>query len=208
MSALRWSHVPLGCVAASVGVLVLAVIVLGSLTPGYDQGADAVSRLASPGEPWALAAQAAFVAYGLLVLAGAGALRPCAGRYGRLLACCLTIYGLAGLVAGVAPKDQPGAPHTTVSEVHVVACVLAGALAIAAMTLVSSGGPTRATRRTAAALAVLTVVAAVIFKYTWGTRVYGISERVVLGLGMCWISALAARALGRDLSRRLRGLAG
>jgi hypothetical protein len=32
-------------------------------------------------------------------------------------------------------------------------------------------------------------------KYTWGTQVYGISERVLLGLGMCWISALAARAL-------------
>jgi hypothetical protein len=25
--------------------------------------------------------------------------------------------------------------------------------------------------------------------------VYGLSERVVLGLGMCWISALAVRAL-------------
>lgn len=204
MSARRWSHVRLGCTAASAAVLALAVLILGSLTPGYDQGADAVSRLASPGEPWALAARGAFVAYGLLVLAGVGALQPDAGRYGRPLAACLTIYGLACLVAGLAPKDQPGAPHTTVSEVHVVACVLAGALAIAAMTLVSRCGATPATRRTAAAMALLTTVAAIIFKYTWGTRVYGISERVVLGLGMCWISALAAGVLlsGHGLTTR------
>ena len=31
-------------------------------------------------------------------------------------------------------------------------------------------------------------------KYTWGTQIYGISESVLLGLGMCWISVLAARA--------------
>jgi hypothetical protein len=37
-------------------VFARAVIVIGSLTPGYDQWSDAVSRLASPAEPWALAA--------------------------------------------------------------------------------------------------------------------------------------------------------
>jgi hypothetical protein len=63
------------------------------------------------------------------------------------------------------------------------------------MTLVSRCGLTRATRRAAAAMALLTGLAAGIFKYTWGTPVYGISERVLLGLGMCWVSALAARAL-------------
>jgi hypothetical membrane protein len=195
MTGRRWSHVRLGCVAGSVALLALAVIVLGSLTPGFDQRADAVSRLASPGEPWALAARAAFAVYGSLVLAGAGALRPSAGRYGPVLTGCLMLYGLAAVVAGLAPKDQPGAVHTTVSEVHVVAAVLAGALAIAAMTLVSTCGPTRVTRRAAAAMALLTVVAAVIFKYTWGTHVYGISERILLALGMCWISALAAGVL-------------
>jgi hypothetical protein len=95
----------------------------------------------------------------------------------------------------VAPKDQPGTAHTVVSQVHVAAAVLAGALAIGAMALVSRCGPTRATRHAAAAMALLTGLAAAIFKYTWGTQVYGISERALLGLGMCWISALATRAL-------------
>jgi hypothetical protein len=44
-------------------------------------------------------------------------------------------------------------------------------------------------------MALLTGLAAGIFKYAWGTQMYGISERILLGLGMCWISALAARAL-------------
>jgi len=97
----------------------------------------------------------------------------------------------------VTPKDQPGAAHTVVSRVHVTAAVVAGALAIGAMTLVSRYGPTRATRRTAAAAALLTGLAAGAFRYTWGTQTYGVSERVLLGLGLGlgWISALAASAL-------------
>jgi hypothetical protein len=174
-------------------VFALAVVVIGSMTPGYDQWSDAVSRLASPGERWALAARTAFAAYGLLVMAGASTLRQLAGRHGTGLTLCLTLYGLACVVAGVAPKDQPGAPHTAVSQVHVAAAILAGAMAIGAMALVSRHGLTRATRRVAVAMALLTGLAAGIFKYTWGTGMYGISERVLLGLGMCWISALAAR---------------
>jgi hypothetical protein len=187
--------VRLGCVAVSTAVFAAAVVVIGALTPGYNQWSDAVSRLASPGERWALAARAAFAVYGLLVIAGASALRPYAGRHGRTLAACLTLYGVAAIVAGVAPKDQPGAPHTMVSQVHVGAAIGAGALAIAAMTLVAGYGPARATRRVAAAMALLTVLAAVVFKYAWGTQLYGVTERALLGLGMCWISALAARAL-------------
>jgi len=195
MTSRGWSRIRLGCAAASAAVFALAVIVIGSLTPGYDQWSDAVSRLASPGEPWALAARAAFAAYGLLVVAGASTLRQYAGHQRHTLARCLTLYGLACVVAGMAPKDQPGTAHTVVSQVHVAAAVLAGALAIGAMTLVSRCGLTRATRRAAAAMALLTGLAAGTFRLTWGTQVYGISERILLGLGMCWISALAARAL-------------
>jgi hypothetical protein len=190
-----WFRARLACAAASAGVFALAVIVIGSLTPGYDQWSDAVSRLASPGERWAIAARAAFAGYGLLVVAGASTLRQYAGRHGTTLALCLSLYGLACVIAGLAPKDQPGAPRTAVSQVHVAAAILAGALAIAAMTLVSRYGLTPASRRLSIAMALLTGLAAGIFKYTWGTRMYGISDRVLLCLGMCWNSALAARTL-------------
>lgn len=196
-----WLRIRLGCTAASSVVLAVAVIVTGSLTPGYSQWSDAVSRLAAPGEPSALTARAAFAAYGLLVIAGAGPLRHCAGRHGHLLTGCLTLYGTACIVAGVAAKDQPGAAPTLVSQVHVAAAVLAGALLLAAMTLVSGRGVTRAARRAAGAMALLTGLAAAVFRLAWGTQVYGLSERVLLGLGMGWLSALAARRL-LQVSRR------
>jgi hypothetical protein len=44
-------------------------------------------------------------------------------------------------------------------------------------------------------MVLVTGLAAGIFRFTWGTPVYGISERLLLGLGMGWISVLAARSL-------------
>ena len=75
------------------------------------------------------------------------------------------------------------------------AAVVAGALLLGAMTLVSRCGVTRTARRAAVAMALLTGLAAGIFRLTWGTQAYGLSERVLLGLGMGWICALATRAL-------------
>jgi hypothetical protein len=190
-----WFRIRLGCAAASCAVFACAVVVIGAVTPGYDQSADAVSRLASPGEAWAPAARAAFAAYGVLVIAGASSLRQYAGRRQHWLTRCLTLYAVACVIAGVAPKNQPGTPPTGVSQLHVAAAIFAGALVIAAMMLVSRYGPTPAARRAAIAMALLTGLAAGVFRLTWGTQIYGVSERVLLGLGMCWISALAARAL-------------
>jgi hypothetical membrane protein len=194
LASREWSRIRLGGVAASAALFALAVVVLGALTPGYDQWSETVSRLASPGERWALAARAVFIAYGLLVIVGASALRHCVQRHGGALALLLALYGAACIVAGLAPKDQPGI-HTATSQVHVASTVAGGALAIGAMVLVARYGLTRRARRTAAALALLTTMASVILRCTWGSPVYGLCERVVLGLGMCWISVLAARAL-------------
>jgi len=189
-----WFRIRLGCVAASAAAFAFAVTIIGSLTPGYNQWSDAISRLASPGEPFALAARAAFAAYGLLIAAGASTVRKYAGHHASLLAGCLALYGVACIVAGVAPKDQPGAAHTLISRVHVTAAILGGVLVLFAMTLVSRYGLTRAARRAARVMALLTGLTAVIFWRTWGTHAYGLTERVLLALGMTWISALAIRA--------------
>jgi hypothetical protein len=195
MTANRWIRVRLAAVAASSVAFALAVIILGTITPGYSQWSDAVSRLGSPGERFALAARLVFVTYGLLIAAGASTLGQYAGHQRRWLTWILVGYGAGCVVAGVAPKDQPGAPHTAISEVHLVAAILAGGLAIGAMALVFGHGPTKTVRRLAGLLALLTGVAAVIFWRTWGTPDYGVAERILLGLGMTWISALATTAL-------------
>jgi len=134
------------------------------------------------------------MAYGLLVIAGASMLGHRVQRRGGALALLLALYGVACIVAGLAPKDQPGV-HTTASQVHVAATVVGGALAIGAMTLVARHGLTRRARRAAGVLALLTTMASVVLRCAWGTPVYGLCERVVLGLGMGWISVLAIRAL-------------
>jgi hypothetical protein len=188
MTCRGWFRVRLGCAAASAIVFGFAVIVIGSLTPAYDQWSDAVSQLASPGERWALAARAAFAAYGLLIMAGASPLRHYGGRHGHTLARCLTLYGVACVIAGVAPKDQPGATHTAASEVHVAAAVLAGTLAIGAMTLVSRCGLTRATRRAAAAMALLTGLAA--GSASWPGRCMGSAN----GSSWAWACAGSPRS--------------
>jgi hypothetical membrane protein len=138
--------------------------------------------------------------YGLLVIAGASTLRHRVQRRGGALVLLLTLYGVTCIVAGLAPKDQPGV-HTMASQVHVASTVAGGALAIGAMLLVARYGLTPRARRAAAVLAPLTIAASVVLRCTWGTPVYGLSERVVLGLGMGWISAVAGSALYQGRSR-------
>jgi hypothetical membrane protein len=200
LAAREWSRIRLSCVAVSVAMFALAVVVLGALTPGYNPWSDTVSRLGSPGERWALATRVVFMVYGLLVITGAGTLRPSVRRHGRTLALLLSLYGVTCIVAGLAPKDQPGV-HTIASQVHVASTVVGGTLAIGAMLLVARYGRIPRARRAAAVLALLTTAAAVVLRCTWGTPVYGLSERVVLGLGMGWISALAGSALYQERSR-------
>jgi Protein of unknown function (DUF998) len=121
-------------------------------------------------------------------------MRHLAGRRGDWLARCLVLYGTACVVAGLAAKNQPGTAPTVVSQPHVAAAVLAGALLLTAMALVSRSGVTPANRRATLVLALLTGSAAGIFRLVWGTHVYGLTERVLLALGMGWLSALAASA--------------
>ena len=132
----------------------LAVIVIGSLTPGYTSG-----PMRSTGPPHR-ASDGPGRTGGFRRLRAPGCGRgqhPAAVRRApwATLACCVTLYGVACVIAGGAPKDQPGAVQTAVSQVHVAAAVLAGTLAIGAMTLVSRCGLTRSTRRAAAAMVLL-----------------------------------------------------
>lgn len=195
-----------GAVAAT-GLLVVAVVVLGSLTPGYSHGADTISLLGSPGQPYATAANAVFVAYGTLVMVAAGLLDGVAPARGRLVSGLLAAYGAAGVVAGLAPKPAPGAPATMAGEVHVVATVLGGAAVIAAMALTAWRAPTRAERHTRTAVVVVCLGAALGFRLSWGTPVHGLLERILVGMTACHVGVLARRAQRSVQAARPRGLA-
>jgi hypothetical protein len=130
---------PVACARLSAVVLAVTVVAIGAVTPGYRPWADTVSRLGSPGQPHAWAARAAFVLYGLLVLAGASA--ACGSH--RLV----RLYGVAAIVAGVAPKDPPGSHHTLLSAIHVDATMLGGVAILIAMLAVGCDGRSSSTCR-------------------------------------------------------------
>jgi hypothetical protein len=117
----------------------------------------------------------------------------------------LSLYGAAGVVCGLAPKDLPGVATTPASRVHVAATIVGGVAVLGCMALAVAQEPSGAWRRTTLALFLATIVAAVTFRQAWGTSIYGALERVVLGVPMLWVTALAARALD-GIARRNTGV--
>lgn len=184
----------LWALAASGPALAITLTVAARATPGYSGWRDTVSRLGSPGQPWAGLVQAAFIAYGLLVWVGAAP----AGRSVRLGPAwtgSVQLFAAAAIVAGLAPKDLPGQPHTTASQVHVLATVVGGAAVLVAMVLTARHTASDPVRRWSAGGAIGTVIAAGLFRLTWGSAYYGAIERAVLILPITWLTTIAALAL-------------
>jgi len=188
-------------IVAGTALLFATIMVLGSLTQGYSQFSDTISRLASRGQPLALLARSSFVLYGLLVVAGSGPLGDYVPRRRKLLACLIAAYGVAGVAAGVAPKDPAGGAHTLPSQIHVAATIAGGAIILVAILLAAIDAPRRIDQRIAGVVGGLTVVAAIIFRFSWGSELYGLVERVLVAAPALWLVLLDLRML----SRRRRG---
>ncbi|MFN2608455.1 MAG: DUF998 domain-containing protein [Acidimicrobiales bacterium] len=181
----------LWCAAASGFVLAATVLVVGCMTPGYSQWADTVSRLGSRGQPDALAARAGIVASAVLLLAAAAPLGAGAPGRERLVAGLLRTYGIGGVVAGLAPKDPPAAADTLASAVHVAATIVGGVGVVGAIVVVAAVAPTQRHRRASAATAAMASLGVVAFRLSWGSPVYGLVERFLLGLAALWVVAQA-----------------
>lgn len=177
-------------IIASGPALVVAVVIAATNTPGYSSMRDTVSRLGSPGQPWAPFVRISFVLYGLVVLLGAGALART-----RVVALVSTValqaYAVAAVIAGIAPKDMPGAPHTSASRIHVLATIIGGVAVIAAMAIRVAADDSPSLRWLSAAAALLTVVATIAFRFTWGSRYYGAIECALLLPPVAWVSTVA-----------------
>jgi hypothetical membrane protein len=182
-------------VVASAAVLVTTVAVAGTVTPGYRPLADAVSRLGSHDEPHAWILRFGLTAYGILVLVGSGPLSAIVPTRARLVALLVAGYGLAAIVAGVAPKDPPRSPHTLTSQIHVAATLVGGAVLLTAMAIASCRAPVRSDRRLARIVGSLTTLGVIIFPFAWGSPVYGLLEMLLLGAATLWLVALALRSM-------------
>lgn len=188
-----WRTLQAAAILAAGATLLLTVVIVGAMTPGFSQSRDAVSRLGSPGEAHAALARAGIALSGLLTIVGATALGTRVPDRQRLVGWCIAGYGVAAVVAGLCPKDEPRAPHTVMSRVHVDATLVGGALMLVAMAVVARDAPEPRLRRVTATLALFVVALIVVFPFTWGSSVYGLVERLMLGLAIVWLDVLALR---------------
>jgi hypothetical membrane protein len=179
---------------AAAVLLGVTVLLTGELTPDYDHRYDTVSRLASPGQPFALVVRSAIVAVGVLVVLTARALQESAAAYRRRVSLLVGVAGAAAVVVGVAPKDPPGAVPTTASQLHVAASLIGVGALVAAMVHVAWSSPCRAERRRAAAALTVIVIAGTAFPLTWGSVVYGLLQRIILVTALTWVVATARRS--------------
>ena len=183
---------------AAAVLLGVTVVVTGELTPGYDHRYDTVSRLASPGQPYAMVVRSAIVAVGVLVVLNAEALRTSAATDRRLVSLLVGVAGAAVVVLGAAPKDPSDVGPTTVSQLHVAASLTGVGALVAAMVCVTWSSPHRADRRRSAASLTLIVTAGTAFPLTWGSVVYGLLQRVILLTALAWLVATAGRAAAQE----------
>jgi hypothetical membrane protein len=179
------------------------VVVTGELTPGYDHRYDTVSRLASPGQPYAMVVRSTIVAVGVLVVLNAAVLRTSAAIGRRLVRLLVGVAGAAAVIVGASPKDPPDVGPTTVSQLHVAASLTGVGALVAVMVCVTWSSPHRAERRRSAASLTLIVTAATAFPFTWGSMVYGLLQRVILLTALVWLVATAGRAAAQDDRRHL-----
>ncbi len=182
-------------VVASGFVMLLTVVVVGAITPDYSPMAETVSRLGSSGQPHAWWERSGILIYGVLVFVGAGALGACAPSRERLLAWAISGYGVAAVVSGLAPKDPPHARHTLASQVHVDASIGGGAALLLAMLLVARYAPERKSRAATTTLAGVTAAGIIVFRFTWGSSIYGLVERGLLATAVGWLVYLSLSSL-------------
>jgi hypothetical protein len=176
-------------------VLVVTVVVAGALTPDYDHRYDTVSRLASPGQPYAAVVRGTIVAVGALVLARAWVCRTVAAPGSPVVDRLVAAAGSAMVVAGIAPKDPPGVASTPASELHVAAAVCGVAALAVAMAHTAWRARRPAERRGSVAALALVAGLGATFPLAWGTAAYGLLQRAVLATALTWLVAVTWRPI-------------
>ncbi|MCB9390666.1 MAG: DUF998 domain-containing protein [Acidimicrobiia bacterium] len=174
-------------------ILAVAILIASAFTPGYDHRYDTISRLASPGQPWAWLVRSGLVVFGAATLSAAITPPRSGANHPRAIRRLIALAGAAAIVAGIAPKDPPDVPATAISQLHVAAAVIGVAAIFTGMVLTAATGPQRTDRPWSAAAAAVVVIAGAAFPFAWGTAVYGILQRVILLTTLAWLVRAAYR---------------
>jgi hypothetical protein len=140
--------------------------------------------------------RSAIVAVGVLVTLTARALPESGATYRRLVSLLVGVAGAVGV--GVGTKDPPDVDPTTVIQLHVAGSLIGVGALVAAMVYVKWSNSHRVERRRSAASLTLIVIAGAAFRFTWGSMVYGLLQRIILMTALACLVATARRNSAED----------
>ena len=181
-------------------IYAVSVVLGGVLWPEYSHLRDPISLLISAGAPNALAMNALFTAYNVLLFAfGLGWFAQTGeSRSGKLAAIALSAIGLLGLAMYFFPQDAAGSNITQAGIVHIILASAMSLLTMSAIFLRGRAewrdlGRSRASVYSFASLFVVFVtggLAAISISQHWA--VGGLIERFTIGGFLLWVFVEAA----------------
>lgn len=188
---------------ALVGVALYVVldVVAQALPPHYSPISQAESDLGVGPYGWVMAIN--FVVRGLLSLAAVLALRSSLPTRARsalgftLGEALLALWGIGAVVLAFFPTDLPGQHPTLHGMVHLVVAFVAflgGAVGAVVLSRRLGADPRlRAVAPAANGIAILAIAALVLTFLSAPTHIFGLCERVFIGLVLLWIVVVMAR---------------
>ena len=183
----------------------VAVVILGALTPGYSPVYHTISELGEVGAPYAGEASIVFTVTGLMIAFFGYGLhkRLPRGDTRALSGLCVMVYALTDFVgSGVFPVDPGGAANTVTASYHVTLTVIGelSALAMPAAFLMDTDNQPgwEGLRKYSKVILMLSIPASAFLVYTISGNVpgvldtpIGLAQRVLVGLFLAWITGAA-----------------
>ena len=191
-------------IIAPIGFMI-AVIILGALTPGYSHVYHTISELGEVGAPYAGEASIVFTVTGLMIaFFGYGLHKRLPRGDTRVLSgLCVMVYALTDFVgSGVFPVDPGGASNTVTASYHVTLTFIGelSALAMPAAFLMDTDNQRgwEGLRKYSKVILMLSIPASAFLVYTISGNVpgvldtpIGLAQRVLVGLFLAWITGAA-----------------
>ena len=187
-----------GAIASAI-FIVFPVLGIGFFFPGYSHVLDSISRQGAPDSPVSLATNLSFFLVGaFVILFGLGLYRVFGkGRFGRIGTAIVLIAGISGILVGAFPTDPPGAVHSAGYAWHVFSATLAGVLGFVAVSMFWVREYRRGANRAWIVAVPLLLAPSALFGLLfitgnpWVLPIYGLSERISLGLLMALVFSVS-----------------
>jgi hypothetical membrane protein len=196
---------------ASVILIIFSMIIIGFFFPGYSHILESVSRQGASDSPVSLVTNLSFVLTGIFViLFGIGLFRVFGkDRIGKLGTILVVLAGIGCILVGVFPVDPPGMEPSLSYVYHVYSATLAGILGFTAAALFAVKGYRRREGRGLWVIVIPVLLIPSIFLgalfllgHPWILPIYGLSERICLGLIMVLVFILSVHLYRSGVSDR------